>query len=59
VNSLCLLISKLGLDEVRVLNALQGEAGLISDNCVTAADVAGLNCFHACAWVLEHQERLR
>ena len=59
MNSLCSLITMLGLDETKVLNALQGYAGLISDNCVTAADVAGKDCFVACSWVLENQERLK
>jgi hypothetical protein len=59
MNSLTQLIARLNLDETRVMNALQGETNLISDNCVTAADVAGLNCFRACEWVIEQQARLR
>jgi hypothetical protein len=59
MNSLCSLISMLGLSEVAVMNGLQGEAGLVSDLCVNASDVAGLNCYRACEWVLANQERLR
>ena len=58
MNSLQSLIQILNLDETRVMNALQGEAGLVSDNCVSAGDVAGVNCFVACSWVLEHKDRL-
>lgn len=59
MNSLIKLIVHLNLDEARVMNALQCQTNLISDNCVTAADVAGLNCFRACEWVLENQMMLK
>ena len=58
MNSLQLLVSKLNLDENRVLNALQGEAFLVSDLCLTLGDVAAADCFAACSWVLENKSRL-
>lgn len=36
-------IGKFQLDEVKTMNALQA-AGLVSDNCVTARDVAAADC---------------
>lgn len=59
MTSLQQLVSKLSLDESRVLCALQGESGLVSDLCLTLGDVAGADCFTACSWVLANQERLR
>ena len=59
MNSLQQLVARLGLDENRVLNALQGEAFLVSDLCLTLGDVAAADCFTACSWVLANQERLR
>ena len=57
MNSLELLIAEQDLDEVACLNALQGDSGLISDLCVTAADVAGRDCFMACVWVEANKDR--
>ena len=59
MNSIQQLVARLGLDENRVLNALQGEAFLVSDLCLTLGDVAAADCFAACSWVLANQERLR
>lgn len=59
MNSLQRLISQMDLDEVKVLNGLQAEAGIVSDNCLVAADVAGVNCFKACEWVLANVERVK
>ena len=56
MNSLTKLISHHNLDEQAVLNYLQGEAGVISDLCLGAEDVAGVNCFLACSVVLSHLE---
>ena len=41
-NKLQIFIEKNGLDEIKTLNLLQNN-GIISDNCVTAADVADIN----------------
>ena len=41
-NKLQIFIEKNGLDEIKTLNLLQNN-GIISDNCVTAADVADVN----------------
>ena len=42
MNKLQIFIKKNGLDEIKTLNLLQNN-GIISDNCVTAADVADMN----------------
>lgn len=39
------------LDPVTVLNALQLETCLVSDNCVTAADVSSKDASRAIQWV--------
>jgi len=57
MNPLELLISELGLDPVLTMNGLQ-DAGLVSDNCVTAGEVALVDCDGACAWVALHAESL-
>lgn len=59
MNSLELTIRKLELNEVAVMNALQGQTNLISDNCMNAADVAPKDCFRACQWVIELAEKLQ
>lgn len=50
MNSLELYIQKHGLDPVATMNRLT-DAGIISDNCVNASDVASIDCFHACLWL--------
>lgn len=50
------LITREFLDEIAVLNGLT-DAGLISDLCVTAKDVASKDCFRACQWVLLNKKR--
>lgn len=57
MNLLSQLISRLNLDELKVMNALQIEVGLISDLCVTAEDVADKDCSRACYWVEKNQKR--
>lgn len=42
------------LDPVATMNRLQG-AGVISDNCITAQDVAAVDCLVAITWLLKHQ----
>lgn len=41
-NKLQIFIEKNGLDEIKTLNLLQSN-GIISDNAITAADVADVN----------------
>jgi len=43
-------IDKYALDEIETLNRLT-EAGLISDNCVLACDVAESDCLKAIEWL--------
>ena len=57
MTSLQLLIQDLHLNECEVLNALQGEAGLISDLCVTASDVGGEDIGRAVNWVINNRNR--
>lgn len=39
------------LDEGRVMDALQGEAGVVSDNCVAVHDVAKPDDARAVEWL--------
>lgn len=51
-NALEKLITERGLNETTVLNALT-DAGMISDHCVRAMDVANADCKKACQFVEE------
>jgi len=50
MNALEQYISEYALDETDVLNSLT-EAGVISDNCVLACDVADSDCAKAIVWL--------
>lgn len=56
--SLTIFIRRAGLNEVKALNALT-EAGLISDLCVNAADVASCDCFAACLFLQNTLDTLK
>jgi hypothetical protein len=59
LNSLEQLICDRKLDQVEVMNVLQGETNLVSDLCVSAADVAAKDCFRACQFALANEDRLK
>lgn len=54
MNSLEKHLSGKGLDEIQSMNALQ-DAGIVSDNCVLAQDVAECDCTAAIAFLTFRQ----
>lgn len=53
-NQLENFVSNNRIDPVETMNRLQG-AGVVSDLCVTLADVAPADCAAAVAWLLKNQ----
>ena len=53
MNSLESFLEAQGLDESSAMNKLQ-DAGVISDNAITAQDVANGDCLRAVKWLLNH-----
>ena len=53
MNALQLYIRKMNLNECQVMNLLQ-DHGIISDNCVNAADVASEDCGRAVEFASGH-----
>lgn len=51
MNTLQLYIQQNQITEKLVMDALQGQGGIISDNCVNAADVAESSCDAAIHWL--------
>lgn len=55
MNLLTLWILETKSDEGAVMHRLQGSAGVISDNCVDASDVASEDARAAVQWLNHHQ----